>query len=117
IPLTRDQQTLLAYQLVAARGAALQYPTVADATKAGMIIAGGFAPGSGAHYINYRYALSDVNADGTVNAAHPGTLIYDGTSPTSRVIGVMYTALGTPTPPQGFAGLNDHWHRHANVCT
>jgi hypothetical protein len=117
IPLTRDQQTLLAYQLVAARAAAMQYPTVADATKAGMIVAGGFAPGSGAHYINYRYALSDVNADGTVNAAHPGTLIYDGTSPTSRVIGVMYTALGTPTPPQGFAGLNDHWHRHANVCT
>jgi hypothetical protein len=116
IPLTRDQQTLLAYQLVEARAAAMQYPTVADATKAGMIVAGGFAPGSGAHYLNYRYSLSDINADGTVNAAHPSSLIYDGTSPDSRVIGVMYTAIDTPTPPQGFAGLNDHWHRHANVC-
>ena len=30
---------------------AMQYPTVADATAAGYHLAGGFAPGSGAHYI------------------------------------------------------------------
>jgi hypothetical protein len=116
IPLTPDQQTQLAFQLVVARAAALKYPTVADATKAGMILAGGFAPGSGAHYLNFRDALGDINADGTVNAAHPSSYIYDGTNPDSRIIGLMYTAIDTPTPPQGFAGLNDHWHRHSNVC-
>jgi hypothetical protein len=116
IPLTRDQQTQLAFQLVVARAAALQYPTVADAKKAGMILAGGFAPGSGAHYLAIRNSFADINADGTVNAAHPSSYIYDGTNPDSRIIGLMYTAVDTPTPPQGFAGLNDHWHRHANVC-
>jgi hypothetical protein len=116
IPLTRDQQTQLAFQLVVARAAALQYPTVADAKKAGMILAGGFAPGSGAHYLAIRNSLTDINADGTVNAAHPSSYIYDGTNPDSRIIGLMYTAIDTPTPPQGVAGLNDHWHRHSNVC-
>jgi hypothetical protein len=114
IPLTPDQQTAIAFQLVAARSAALKYPTVADATAAHMILAGGFAPGSGAHYISIG-AFNDINPDGSVNAGHPSTYIYDGTNPTSRVIGVMYTAYGD-TAPAGFAGLNDHWHRHANVC-
>src|SRR5581483_2913177 len=115
IPLTRDQQTQLAFQLVAARSAALQYPTVADATKDGMILAGGFAPGSGAHYISIRNSISDIKPDGTVDASHPSSFIYDGINPDSRVIGVMYTAMGA-TAPAGFAGLNDHWHRHSNVC-
>ncbi|MGH9207061.1 MAG: hypothetical protein ACRD1G_10960, partial [Acidimicrobiales bacterium] len=46
-PTTRAQ---LADQLVAARSVAEKYPTVTDAVAAGMIPAGGFAPGSGAHY-------------------------------------------------------------------
>ncbi len=116
IPLTPDQQTVLAAQLVAARAAALRYPTVADAQRAGLRPAGGFAPGSGAHFISYNYSLRDINPDGSVNAANPGAYIYDGTTPTSRVIGVMYTSLGSGAAPAGFAGLNDHWHQHANVC-
>jgi hypothetical protein len=43
-------------------------------------------------------------------------LIYDGTSPTSQMVGLMYYAMGN-TAPDGFAGPNDHWHRHSNVCT
>ena len=27
----------------------------------------------------------------------------------------MYYAMGN-TAPEGFAGPNDHWHRHSNVC-
>jgi hypothetical protein len=27
----------------------------------------------------------------------------------------MYYGMGT-TAPEGFAGPNDHWHRHSNVC-
>ncbi len=27
----------------------------------------------------------------------------------------MYLSLSV-TPPEGFAGPNDHWHRHANTC-
>jgi hypothetical protein len=41
-------------------------------------------------------------------------LIYDGTSPTSEITGLMYYGMGDA--PEGFAGPNDHWHRHSNVC-
>jgi hypothetical protein len=108
VPLDAATRTLLAAQLVQARAAAIQYPTVADATAAGYILAGGFTPGSGAHYIS-------IGQMGAFDAAHPFTLIYDGTSPTSEVIGLMYYGMGD-TAPEGFAGPNDHWHRHSNVC-
>jgi hypothetical protein len=107
-PATRG---VLAQQLVEARAVAMRYPTTSDATAAGYRLAGGFAPGSGAHYISY----SGLTGPGPFDPGRPLALIYSGTSPTSPVIGLMYYALGS-TPPEGFAGPNDHWHRHSNVC-
>ena len=107
-PTTRD--TLKA-QLTAARDFALRHPTVADATAAGYRLAGGFAPGSGAHYITF----GGLTGSGPFDPAKPISLIYDGTSPTSQVIGLMYYGMGQGAP-EGFAGPNDHWHRHSNVC-
>ena len=111
-PLDAATRSQLAAQLVAARDVAAKYPTVADATAAGMIQAGKFAPGVGAHYVALR-ATGDINADGTINPSSPGSLIFDGNSPTSRLVGLMYIS---PTEPEGFAGPNDHWHRHTNTC-
>jgi hypothetical protein len=106
---TRDQ---VAAQLVAAREVALRYPTVADAEGAGYVLAGGFAPLVGAHYVGIANA-----AGGSFDAAKPPTLIYDGTSATSRVTGLMYLGgSGSGDAPEGFAGPNDHWHRHSGVC-
>ena len=51
-PLTPAQRQQLADELVVARATALKYPTVADATKAGYILAGKFTPGAGAHYVS-----------------------------------------------------------------
>ena len=49
--------------------------------------------------------------------AHP-TLIYDGITPESKLAGFMYNifSLDTQHAPEGFAGPNDHWHYHTNVC-
>ena len=105
---TRDQ---VAAQLVAARDFALRYPTVQDAVDAGFIVAGGFAPGVGAHYVGIAAAAS-----GAFDAGKASTLIYDGTEPDSRVVGLMYLG-GAAKAPEGFAGPNDHWHRHTGVCT
>jgi hypothetical protein len=99
----------LAMQLVAARAAALRYPTVGAALAAGFIPAGKFSPETGAHYINVGATF------GGFDPSNPGSLIYDGTSLTSKVIGVMYLGGGV-NPPEGFAGPNDHWHRHSNTC-
>jgi hypothetical protein len=108
-PLDRATHALLAQQLVAARAVAMRYPTVADATAAGYyLVGGGFGPGSGAHYIGGGFSFN-------FDPSHPLALIYDGIRPTSPMVGLMYYSMGA-TAPQGFAGPNDHWHRHSGVC-
>ena len=107
-PATRDA---LKAQLTVARDFALRYPTVADATAAGYRPAGRFAPGSGAHFISY----GGMTGSGPFDPAKPLALIYDGISPTSQVIGLMYYGMAD-SAPEGFAGPNDHWHRHSSVC-
>jgi hypothetical protein len=114
-PLDPATRAKLAGQLTIARQVALTYPTVADALKAGMYLAGGFAPGSGAHYMWMPGVEKGIQPDGEINAAYPASFIYDGTSPTSRIAGLMYISLKL-NPPEGFAGPNDHWHRHFNLC-
>jgi hypothetical protein len=109
-PLDAATRAALALQLVAARAAALQYPTLADAKAAGFILAGQFSPKTGAHMISISNTLNP-----NFDPAHPGSLIYDGDHPSSKVVGVMYLANGI-NPPEGFAGPNDHWHRHSNTC-
>lgn len=109
-PATRST---LKNQLTQAREVALRYPTVADATAAGYRVAGGFAPGSGAHYIGGGGGFG-LSGAGAFDPSRPMALIYDGTSPTSQITGLMYYAMGQA--PDGFAGPNDHWHRHSNVC-
>lgn len=109
-PLDQSTHAILAEQLTAARAHALQYPTVADATAAGYKLAGGFAPGSGAHYTG-----GGMTGAGPFDPNAAQSLIYDGTSPTSKIVGLMYYAMGGQAP-EGFAGPNDHWHRHSSVC-
>jgi hypothetical protein len=106
---TRDK---LQMQLVSARETALRYPTVTEAEAAGFHLAGGFAPGSGAHYVSY----GNLSGPGDVDPTRPEALIYDGVSPTSEIVGLMYYGMAEEAP-EGFAGPNDHWHRHSAVCT
>lgn len=111
-PIDPATRAALQAQLVAARAVADRYPTVAEARAGGWgILAGGFAPGSGAHFISY----AGLTGGGAFQPDHPMSLIYDGTSPTSKIVGLMYYAIGDRAP-EGFAGPNDHWHRHSNVC-
>ena len=116
VPLDAVDQTVLTGQLAASLQAAERYPTVASAKAAGMILAGGMAPGVGAHYqlINAQ-AFKGINPDGSVNPDYPASWIYASTADNAPVVGVMYESLDE-TAPSGFIGPNDHWHRHANVC-
>jgi hypothetical protein len=104
----------LAEQLTAARAVAMRYPTVADAQAGGYhLVGGGYGPGAGAHYIGFG-----GGGFGGFDPSRPPTLIYDGTSPTAHVVGLMYLGMGAGgAAPEGFAGPNDHWHRHSGVCT
>jgi len=112
-PLDAATRATLQMQLVEARAVAARYPTVQDAVNAGYILAGGFAPGSGAHYVSV--SRSGFNGGPNLDIEHPGSLIYNGVAPDSKIVGLMYLG-GGETAPEGFAGPNDHWHRHSNVC-
>jgi hypothetical protein len=114
-PISPADRVLLAHQLELARQVALQYPTVADAERAGLHRAGPFSPGLGAHYISYSNALSNTSGVMDDNAIRrPLAWIYDGTKPQSRIAGLFYMT-GSPNP-QGFAGPNDVWHVHHDIC-
>ena len=73
VPLDAADQAVLTGQLSQALQAAERYPTVASAKAAGMILAGGMAPGVGAHYqlINGDI-FKGINPDGSVNPRVPG---------------------------------------------
>jgi hypothetical protein len=113
--ISKADRVELARQLTLAREVALQYPTVADAEKAGLHRAGPFSPGLGAHYISY--GNSGANPDGAMSdddIRKPLAWIYDGTHPDSRVSGLFYMT-GTANAA-GFAGPNDTWHVHHDIC-
>lgn len=114
-PLDEATRAVLAQQLTAAREAALRYPTLADAEAAGMFPAGEFTPGAGAHYMSPGGAAKSFLGGGTFDPASPATWLYDGMSDTSKVVGLMWID-GSEAAPDGFAGPNDHWHRHFNTC-
>ena len=105
----------LARQLTLARQVALQYPTVADAVAAGLYRAGPFSPGLGAHYINVGGGLGNGDGVMTDDAIRvPLAWIYDGTHPDSRISGLFY--MTGVKDPVGFAGSNDVWHVHHDIC-
>ncbi len=113
--ISKTDRVELARQLTLAREVALQYPTVADAEAAGLHRGGPFSPGLGAHYISYANAGGD--ADGVMSdddIRKPLAWIYDGTHPESRIAGLFYsTGIENPT---GWAGPNDTWHLHKDIC-
>jgi hypothetical protein len=88
-----------------ARAAAAQYPTVKDAQAAGYFRSTVYVPCIGAHYTNIRLAIR-------FDPSHPSELLYDGSSPDSKIVGLSYLVYHHDGPPPGFVGPNDHWHQH-----
>jgi hypothetical protein len=104
-PLTEAERLQLADQQALAREAALRYPTVADAEAAGYRMSVAYVPCIGAHYTNFRLALS-------FDPARPSELLFDGTAPDSKIVGLSYLVRTGASAPDGFAGPNDQWHQH-----
>ena len=109
VPLSREERKELGLQLLQARNAAAQFPTVADALAAGYAKVTGYVPLIGAHYIKWGLM------DGTFDINQPEMLLYDGTDPTSSIVGLSYYVF-SDTEPSPFVGANDHWHQHIGLC-
>lgn len=117
-PQTLDAATQrrLDAQLAVTREIAKRYPTVSDALAAGYTRVGPFLPGIGAHYM-HGFAAG-MNPDGVVDdqdLRNPLMVIYEGTEPSSKVAGFMFYSTAAKEPV-GFAGGNDVWHFHENIC-
>jgi hypothetical protein len=111
IPMTdpADCQAL-ATELGAARQVTVQFPTVADALAGGYTLGDSYYAGLGVHYQNWDYLSS-------FDPGKPVQLLYDGTAPDSRLVGLSYVvAVPDGRPPEGFTGENDRWHRHRHYC-
>ena len=106
VPLTSTDDATLRGQLAQADAVAKRYPTVADALAAGYMQSTPYVPCIGAHYTNIGLAR-------LFDPARPSELLYDGTEPNSKIVGLSYLVYNPGgLPPAGFAGLNDHWHQH-----
>jgi len=105
VPLTPAEKRALAAQMNAAKTVASQYPTVKQALAAGYAMSTVYVPCIGAHYTNFGLAAH-------FDPAHPSELLYAGTSPDSKIVGLSYLVWHRNGPPPGFAGPNDRWHQH-----
>jgi hypothetical protein len=111
-PLDPAQREEFRLQVAGSNDAVARYPTVADAEAAGYNRITPYVPCIAAHYIKASLLVSDG-----FDPANPEILLYDGTEPTSKIVGLSYLALTEPeTPPDGFAGENDPWHVHERLC-
>jgi hypothetical protein len=104
-PVTREERMALQVQQEAARAVAYKYPTVADAEAAGYVMSTVYVPCIGAHYTN-------VGLVATFDPSAPSELLYDGTTPDARIVGLSYLVFHPGGAPDGFAGPNDRWHQH-----
>jgi hypothetical protein len=116
LPMSVSDRRELSREMNLARETALQFPTLADAERAGLHRAGPFSPGLGTHMIAYQdYTYGPGNGPMTdAQIRHPLAWIYDGTKPDSPVAGLFYSA--NVQNPAGFIGPNDVWHHHTNIC-
>lgn len=109
-----DAQTcsVLRSQLALARATALEYPTAADAKAAGWSKVTTYVPGIAAHYMNFGLVDDKFQVD------QPEMILYDGEGDDAHVIGLSYYVMkpGDEEPKIGFAGGNDHFHRHVGLC-
>ena len=108
-PVDGPTREALATELVQARQAAIGHATVAEALLDGYVMVVPYVPLIGAHYMKFSLV------DGKFDVERPEMLLYDGTAPDSKIVGLSYYVRGSTEPP-GFAGPNDHWHRHIGLC-
>jgi hypothetical protein len=111
-PLSQSDCQMVDVDIQTARNFASHYPTVAAVEAAGWKLATVYTPGQGAHFVD------PSRVTGPFDPEKPNYLMYNGTSPTNNLVGMMFlvdTGSST-TPPAGFPGANDHWHNHGPLC-
>jgi hypothetical protein len=129
-PLSEEECELLTAEFQDAIDWASQWPTLGEAEAEGYHMTVGYTNGMGTHHAmlgEFRMGDDDFNADiphfrGTpfdteFNHSRPEFLMYAGEEPESELVGfAWYVRSPADSPPEGFTGGNDWWHRHESLC-
>jgi hypothetical protein len=108
---TPAERAELAGQLAVVRAATRKYMDVAVAERDGYFQVTQFIPGLGLHMFNLKH-------EGSFDPARPQLLLYTpGQGGELSLAGVAYSIpKRSDEPPAGFAGGEDVWHSHNNLC-
>ncbi len=120
----------LTYELKDAIEWAAQWPTLGDAEDAGYTMSVEYIEGMGTHHVMLNdFSMNDPEFD-SQDPVFPGTriddifdhqrpefLMYGGEERDSVLVGfAWFVHSPSDTPPEGFTGDNDWWHRHDSLC-
>ena len=67
--------------------------------------------GQGTHHVNEANGVTS-----TFDPLTPTMLMFDGNGPSAPLTGMVWGVESGHMPPDGFDGLNDHWHFHEWLC-
>ena len=111
--LKESERAALAEQLVTLREVAMRYPTLADAAAAGFEETTPYGPGLGMHMGKDAWTIP---AGTPLDLTKPQSYLYNGNTPEANVVGIMFVVMGGDSPPEGFVGPLDRWHRVGAQC-
>jgi hypothetical protein len=110
-PMDAATRDALASQIAISNAFVAAHPTVKDAEAAGYRRITPYVPCIAAHYIKGGELTNPFDP------ARPEIVLYEGTAPDSKIVGLSYLQFaGKESPPEGFAGPNDPWHVHEQLC-
>lgn len=110
VPLTDAERAQLDSELARARRAARRYPTVGDALADGFVVSRSGAGRGNVHLVRWDRMDDRFDIEG------PELLLALTEDPGAPVVALVYYSVTGAPPPPGFAGENDHWHRHQGIC-
>ena len=108
VPLPAADQAEFDEQWAVAVAAVADLDTPAERAAAGYVQAAVQGAGVGVHYVDW------TRVDRPFDPAHPAMLLVDERDGRADLVGFSYW-LHAPQP-DGFAGPNDVWHQHTNLC-
>ncbi len=109
LALDPDEQAAFDAQWAAAAEAVAGLDTAVERAEAGYVRAAIQVAGIGVHWVNW------VLIDEPFDPAHPAMLLVDERDGRAELVGFSYW-VRSDGQPEGFAGPNDEWHRHTNLC-
>ena len=107
-----------------------QWATLGEAEAAGFHMLVGYTEGMGTHHArlgDFRMDSEDFDAsspeftgtslDDAFDYSQPEFLMFAGEEAESELVGfAWFVRSPSDTPPEGFTGDNDWWHRHESLC-